>query len=254
MIKISDIVGALVRSVTIARIQADVASGQASVEYLKDPTLRAFPVPRTEIQKAELGMKLAISDAEQAKPDLVAVAKKSLLDRIPAYVDRILSLPYMQGKPTRLRDAFGANTPAAAAVIVATLRERIAHNPMEFTSKWSKRQKVAAGKLGDYSLKGVYVARDTVKMDIPIDDGFLTQALQVEARAFCEATPQALKTANDVAAISAFNLDLAVKKEDVQSLPEHLVSEIRLSLVVENYEWATATDAQGNVVNRLAPK
>jgi hypothetical protein len=253
MIKISDIVGALVRSVTLARIQADVVSSQASVEYLKDPTLRAFPVPRAEIQKAEIGIKLAVAGAEQAVPEPVKVAKKALLDRVPGYVERVLSLQNVQASPGNLRAAFGGNAPVAASIIVTTVRDRIALNPMEFTSKWLNRQKRAAYKLQHATINGIQLAMTTLALSIPLDGAFL-EAVYKEALAFCEATPQALKTTSEVAAISGFDLDLAVTKEDVATLPEHLISEIRLSMSVENYEWATVTDTQGNIVNRLTQK
>jgi hypothetical protein len=253
MIKVSDIVGALVRSVTVARIQADFMSGQASIEYLKDPTLRSFPVPRTEIQKVDMDLRLVIADAQQVAANPIAIAKKSLLDRVPSFVDRLLTLNYETGNQAKLKSLFGANALAAAAIVTKAVRDRIAQNPLEFTSKWLVRQKSAAAKLKGAAEQGVYSAMATFGVSGTLDGAFPQESLQ-EALSFCEATPQALKIASDIAAITGFDLDLSVKKDDLVNVPEHLVSGISLTLSVDNYEWTTATDAQGNAVNKLTVK
>src|SRR5262245_59250304 len=98
MVRISDIVGALMRGVTTARIQADVYSAQASQAYLNDEQLKAYPVPRTEIRQADINLKVSILDTVLKNIDNNQVALQSLVARLPGYVNTIMAIP---AKPTQ---------------------------------------------------------------------------------------------------------------------------------------------------------
>lgn len=253
MIKVSDIVGSLVRSVTLARIQADMISSQASLEYLKDPVLRAYPVPRAEIQKADIALKLAVIDVAQTASSAETVSLRSLTDAVPGFVDRVFALPNVAGGPTRLGDGLGPNLFAAKVLVRDFLNGHIAQNLTEWTQLAETRPMDFAFKVHDMTMQAVENARHQLAPGMVFDDRF-SQLVLEEARAWGNNAASAQKLASDVAGTAGFELDLAVKREDVTTLPEHLISEIRLTVVVDNYEWTTATDAQGNIVNKLSHK
>src|SRR5262245_19197660 len=93
MVRVSDIVGALMRGVTTARIQSDMYSAQASQVYLTDEVLRSYPVPRAEIRQADVNLKVSILETVQKSVDAMAVALQTLLTDLPDYVGTILAIP-----------------------------------------------------------------------------------------------------------------------------------------------------------------
>jgi hypothetical protein len=261
MVRISDIVGAIMRGVTMARIQSDVYSAQASQAYLKDEQLKAYPVPRTEIRQADIDLKVSILDTVQKLVDINQVALQSLIASLQDYVNTILSFSV---KPTQaspdatlqpLKNYFGANGTAAAASMQALLETYLTSNiatawpdlsasPKKYGSITWKTQTTAA-------LNAVMTQYQVTAYTAGVD---FTKAVLAAATAWGEMQAPTAQLAIDLALTSFFDLDIATKKDQIFSLPSHVMSGIKITFVVENYEWTTVKDKAGNVVNRLTHK
>ncbi len=264
MVRISDIVGALMRGVTMARIQSDVYSAQASQAYLNDDQLKSYPVPRTEIRQADIDLKVSILDTVQKAVDTNQIALQSLVASLPAYVDTILSIP---AKPTQaspdaalqpLRSYFGAGgvyAQAAAEAMRAQLETYLTNNvavawaelntnPKKYGSITWKAQTTTA-------LNAVLSQYQVTAYTTGVD---FTKAVLIAATAWGEAQAPAGQLAIDLALTSFFDLDIAVKKDQIFSLPSHVMSNVKLTFVVENYEWTTVKDKLGNSVSKLTHK
>lgn len=261
MVRISDIIGALMRGVTMARIQSDVYSAQASQAYLNDEQLKAYPVPRTEIRQADVDLKVAILDTVQKAVDTNQVALQSLVASLPEYVNTILSIP---AKPTQaspdtalqpLKTYFGANAALAAESMraqletyltnnIAVVWSELSINPKKFGSMTWKTQTttVLNAVMAQYQVSAYTTGVDFAKL------------LLGAATAWAEAQAPAAQLAIDLALTSFFDLDIALKKDQIFALPTHVMSDIKITFVVENYEWTTVKDKLGNSVNKLTHK
>lgn len=261
MVRISDIVGALMRGVTTARIQSDVYSAQASLAYLNDEQLKAYPVPRTEIRQADVALKVSILDTVQKNVDTNQVALQSLIASLPGYVASIFEIPAKptQGSPDTalapLKTYFGNNLVAAQDAMkvilenyltanIITIWPELSINPKKFGSPTWKTQTSNA-------LATVMTQYQVVAYTGSID---FNKAVTTAAVGWAETESPAAQLAIDLAITSFFDLDLAIKKDQIFSLPSHVMSEVKITFVVENYEWTTVKDKLGNVTNKLTHK
>lgn len=93
MADLREVVGAILRDITEARAQADLASRDTALMYAKDPILRSFTIPRTEIRDLKLDLKIAVRGLEESSDDQMArdarldEAVRKLVKSLPFPVD-----------------------------------------------------------------------------------------------------------------------------------------------------------------------
>lgn len=90
MADLREVVGAILRDITEARAQADAASRDMAVMYAKDPILRTFTVPRTEIRDLKLDLKIAVGGLAETSDD--HVARETRMDEVVKKLAK--SLPF----------------------------------------------------------------------------------------------------------------------------------------------------------------
>jgi hypothetical protein len=78
MPQLSDVLAGLLRDITNARATADVASAALVERYRKDPVLRHFPVPRTEIKEVKIDLRFGFATGETSTKGEVIVDAKAL--------------------------------------------------------------------------------------------------------------------------------------------------------------------------------
>lgn len=258
MVRISDILGALMRGLTTARIQSDIYSGQASQAYLTDPNLKSYPVPRTEIRQAEVDLKVSVLETVQRNVDPNQIALQTLIAALPAYVAAILGIsvkptatsPDSELKP--LSQYFGTKLAAATESIraqletylttnIAAIWPDLSLNPRKFGSSTWKTQTI--------SIVTSVVAANQVT--VYLQGGDFPKAVSTAAVAWCQQEAPEAQREIDLAITAFFDLDIAVKKDDLFSLPPHVMSELKFTFAIENYEWVTVKDTQGNLINKL---
>jgi hypothetical protein len=258
MVRISDIIGALLRGITMARIQADIFSNQASLQYLQSESLKVYPVPRSEIRQADINMKMSILETVQRNVDVNTITLDTLVEALPAYVEQILDI---QVKPTSnapdsqlqpLRNYLGAQLAAATADLIAQLDAWLVQNiATVYTELTGSPSKWGSMTWRDRTLtvvQGVMTAR---QITVHVSGTIFSKAVQSRSTPWAESMATAVRFAVDMATSAFFDLDIALKKDQILMLPEHVMSELRLSIVVENYEWTTIKDKQGNTINKL---
>jgi len=261
MVTISDIVGALLRGVTAARVQADIYSSQASQEYLKDPTLRSYPVPRTDIRSADINLRLALVGAVATNIDNYSVTLAAITPSVPGYADKLMGLP-AKGAPglpddaaKPLGDLLGDKAAKVKSSTEAKLKDYLGQNINAVHDALSQDAKnFGATTWTDVTIVTLKDAVGAQQVYVDFDDPLLSSSLQKAAITWSEAAFTASQMAKANAQADGFDLDLSVKKDDLYQLPDHIMSEIKLSLAVDNYEWTTSKDSQGNTVNKLTIK
>lgn len=261
MVRVADILGALMRGVTTARIQSDMYSAQASQAYLADEALKSYPVPRAEIRQADVSLKVSILDTVQKNVDINTVALNEIVSGLPAYVSSIMAIPTKPspnapaGNEQPLGVLLGASASAVAEQIRTTLEAYLTTNIAAVWPELSTNpKKFGAPTWKTQTQNAVTAAVTAAGSTADIADVNFTKAVTTTAVAWAEKMSGAAQLAIDVAFATFFDLDLAVKKDQIFSLPAHAMSEFKLTFVIENYEWTTVKDKQGNVVNKLTHK
>lgn len=261
MVRISDIVGTLLRGITLARIQSDIFSSQASQQYLQTESLKSYPVPRAEIRQADVNMKLAVLETAPRDVDETAIAQQTLTESLPAYVDRLLLIPVKPGAnaPDSQLQPLGTYLGTQAGVIKEQLREALESHLVQNIATVYERLMGSPQKFGgsDWRDRSIAVLQSVLasrQVSVYLSGSVFTKAVQNESVAWASGMRSDISLAIDTAKTAFFDLDLAVKKDQLLMLPEHVMSELRLSVVIENYEWTTFKDKQGNTINKLTHK
>lgn len=91
MSDLNQIVGAILRDITKARVSSDMYSREAYRAFKDDQILQHFPVPRMDISSMEIDLKLAISRANSSLED-IPDKSKSLYDEILAFTKEITQI------------------------------------------------------------------------------------------------------------------------------------------------------------------
>lgn len=259
MVRVADIIGALLRGLTTARIQSDIFSAQASGQYLEDDTLRNYPVPRAEIRQADVSMRMAVQETVQRNLDELSVFEQLFSSALEEYLVQLmgLSVPaasepalvqsladHLGDQQVAFVDELRASLVAYVEADLVLVKDGVLDNPKGFGSKEWRDQSIAAIEAAvitlavDVDLGGVSLSKDVQDLSTPFIEGISPQ-IQLELA---------------LASAAFFDLDLAIKRDQIVTLPEHVMSEIKLQVVMENYEWASVTDGQGNTINRLSRK
>lgn len=261
MVRISDIVSALLRGVTMARIQSDVFSNQASLQYLQSESLKNYPVPRAEIRQADINMKMSVLETVQRSVDIHSIAQDALTDGLPEYVAKLLAIkvkPTVNAPDSQLQPLssyLGANAAAITEEIRASLEAAIIQNIAAYYDELMAMPKKFGGTTWrDRSITTLQAVMTARQITVYLAGTAFTKAAQTESVAYADAMQPAVALAVDLATTAFFDLDLAVKKDQILMLPEQVMSELRLTVVIENYEWTTVKDKQGNTINRLTHK
>lgn len=258
MVRLSDILGALMRGVTTARIQSDIYSAQASQAYLNDPSLKSYPVPRTEIRQAEIDLKVSILETVQRNLDANQIALQALIADLPAYVASILAIPikpnatspdselkplstYLGAKTAAVTDAITTQLETYLTTNIATAWPELSSNPRKYGSTTFKTQTITV-------LTSVLTAN---QITVFLQSSDFSKAVSTAATAWIEKMAPRAQLAIDLTITAFFDLDIAVKKDDLFALPAHVMSELKFTFAIENYEWVSVKDAQGNLTSKL---
>ncbi|WP_428267625.1 hypothetical protein [Haliangium sp.] len=283
-VSFSDIVATLLRSITIARIKSDIFSSKASVEYLHDANLQNYPVPRVEIREADVDMKFTVIETADKAIDADRVMHEVVVAAVPGYLEGVMAVAVKasQSSPSALplgehvraavRTQLGYPPPPAElddvqeqalSQAVAAVRDHMATRlvPIMWENRYlyserlvDRPQYFGVGSVKPWTREVAGEVLSSHGITVWLDDPDFLRALERVAIDWSVATHEAVLRAVALAEAEFFDLDLAVKRDQLEYVPEHVMSSVKLSFVVENYEWTTTQDKQGNLVRKLTRK
>jgi hypothetical protein len=256
-VTISDLVSAFLKGITVARAKADRLSGGLGAQYLSDETLKSYPVPRMEIRQAEVSMKFAVLETADKTIDEQLVIEETIIAVAPALASALLSLPAKANANTKdedrksvaelLGDAAGALQEAVTTAIrdgvavVASKRDAL----MESATRYARRELTAQiSTLLDEIV-------DSHEVPLWTADKNLARALGDCVTKWAEETRDAAQRAVEFALAEFFDLQIAVKRDQLVNLPEHMISELKMTFDVDNYVWTSTKLGSGEVVKKL---
>jgi hypothetical protein len=226
MPKLSEIVGGILRDLAQSHAIADAQTRQVLESYRKDPVLSQFPVPRVTIQQATLKLRFAITEhapgsADEDPSQYRELWGKALRERVlPGFLEVVGKLDnqaVLKGLQTRLAKLDLENRVDAAQVVDS--------------SKLSQLQDATLTVL----LGQAEALPKSVRRYLPDAQALQAAAKQVISREMPEVqrAAEALREANQSA---RSDLEVAVRLDDLKTVPDSQINEIQLTLALEDVE------------------
>ena len=261
MIRISDVVGSLMKGLSTARVKSDLASSALSRQYLEDPALEAFPVPRTEIRQVEIDLKFSVTETVEKVIDEEGIALVELYDGLPNYVDGVFEVP---AKPTStspdsdylpLGELLDTNSEMVHEALIAWLESFFDMNSTAvYTELVDAPHRFGRQTLHNEAMTALEDIVATNSLSVWLDDSSFRNTARSVAQAWAEEMRTIVSLAIDTARSRYFDLDLAIKKDQLINVEPHSMSGVKLTFYVQNYEWVTSRDDDGNVIDKLTLK
>jgi len=252
MAKLTDVLGALLRDVAESRIQADLFSRQASIEYLNDPVLKNFPVPRAEVRVADIDFRFAVATATRTPVPTDKIIRAAVQSRIPELNSALLKIPFkaLRTQPVTsarpLGELFAASRPelekAWTENFTETVQSRVENGLEGLKTVGKDLATVALKGLREVSRSGnvaVFVGTDAQKL------------FQERAQSWADRLQGELKEVTTDSEEEPLQLEALITREDLAEIPEHALSQIKLTVVIENYEWHESEDEKGVLRRKL---
>lgn len=255
MAELKDVLGGVLRDIVDARVTGDLYSKELSEEYLKDPILSSFPVPRAEIREATTSLKSSVNAVETPPAD----PKQPVRDALSAWTSRVAAEVF---------EATVTKSPQRDEI-----NRLLAAKRLDMVREMKTAADAAVGaddKLVDAVLEGKpealikTVSSEVYRVLTTIDDdvrkvfqrtGLNPVKEQVVERVTALAPPlkDALDAARDLAARKATRVDLAVTRRELAETPEYTLSSVTVTVGIRNYEWSRSLE-DGKEVTRLIPE
>lgn len=252
--RLSDTLGSLLRDIAYSRVKSDMFSRDASLEYVKDPVLKLFPVPRVEIRNADVELSFAVVEAQQAEVNLSQVSLSVLLDNLPGFREKLLS---SRVKPSRRAPEFATvgdllkdKRPWIEAEVGNRLQEYFRANIESLTPQIIDAPE-GFGKM--LARAAIPMLRDTLRAgDISVVLGTqLQNDITISAMEWSATVSNAVKSAIERIKVESFDLELAITKDELLNVPDSAIARVKVSVEIQNYEWTQIENEKGQIVQKL---
>lgn len=262
MARLDDVVGAILRDLTLAQDVASKHTRMLAVEYANDPLLRHFPIPRTELSDVELELRFAPKQLKRVSgsPERTLAIAKDSFDRYAPVAARAL----LQVASDRLERARAL--PTFPAAMLEDVRNSLVSSDFEaYVTK--------AISLDLFANRAKIVTPpDQLNIDAARDTTVATATRVVfeheDLKRFMEANPQftsetlsvvqdALKAplaglqsdfqSSDLRA-PEYELDVSLDPDELPEADHRSLATIRIRAVMRNQRWVTTTGAPDQLV------
>lgn len=237
-VDLGQVLGGILAGIAEARSLGDRYSRVLAVEYDKDELMRAFPVPRAEFANIELEMRLAIDDTESKSPPPIA-----------SFVDSSASIA-TEAVVNALRDLGTRRKPSSLEKSIKPI----------ITRELAARTAVAVAM----PLPGKVQAFDTDSIILSIVSWLKEAKLTDLASGIQEPLKKLLEPARvaheegvgDLRAQGLFSgktLQVRIAHTELADLRPDILSSVKLTINLRNYEWTQVDVKDGEPVHKLVP-
>lgn len=255
MAELKEVLGGVLRDIVDARVTGDLYSKELSEEYLKDPILSSFPVPRAEIREATTSLKFSVNAVETPPAD----PKKPVRDALGAWTGRIAA-DVFETTITRSpqRDEFNRVLTAKRLNLVRDLKtaaDAAVGADDKLVDALVEGKPDALIKSVSAEVYRVLTAGDDDLRKVFQRTGLNPVKEQVNERVTVLAAPlkDAIAAARELAARKATKVDLAMTRKELAETPEYTLSTVTVTVGIRNYEWSRSVE-DGKEVTRLNPE
>ncbi len=254
MPNLSETLGSLLKDIAHSRVKSDIFSRQASLEYIKDPVLRLFPVPRAEIRSADLELTFAVAETRQEDVDEAAIARSVLLENLPALRQGLLSVPVKPSRTSKQFEALSDLLKGGRPQFETDMDKRLEAFFRDKATRLSTQIKSAPASFGrTVGSASSRIIRENInvnKIEVSLGSQFRKEVGE-RVSEWSKLVSSAIETAVERARSDSFTLDLAVTKDELANVPQSAIARVKLSVEIQNYEWIQLEDENGRTINKL---
>jgi hypothetical protein len=256
MAGIHDIVGALLRDITNARVTSDMYSRNISRYYEQDALLRRFPVPRMEVDTLEMDLKFAINDVQidplrtEAMEARLAIIFERHSDALTVdYIDAVVEvIRKKQPGPTTdmgpwydlikqvWSGAYHIDVRQRILRYLETTQRQLIDSQAEFgSSEVREAQKEVSKILARrwYYLLGDFRKQHDVEDNTVPEESELFAALKLDQR--FTALQRDVKEATKAG--GGYRVDVEVSAHRLQDIDASAICNVKVQTKVRNYTW-----------------
>ncbi len=256
MAELNEVLGAILKDVAESRVKSDVFSREVSMEYLQDPILANFPVPRVEIKQASIQLRFAVNSVEQKSLD----PRKLLGEKVQLTASKLANKVFeaVLMKASNREEVIALikqkNIPIKEQLLQKAIT--ILNNSLDNLIEDPDRQVAPLTKKLQSSLEELMRQHPdmwkllTKSARVGEIRKAMTESLGDGVQAFAQQAKDAIAAAQQTQSI----VDVAVTAEELANIPDTVLSEIGLVTEIRNYEWTDTIDADGNPIRRLQPE
>lgn len=260
--RLDDVVGAILRDLTLAQDVASKHTRMLAVEYASDPLLRYFPIPRTELSDVDIELRFAPKQLKKVagSPERTMAFAKVAFDRYAVAASKAL-LAIASDRLERAK-----SMPSFTAAMQEQVRQGLLAPEFE-----EYVRKAISGDLFDARAKLV-TPPDSVDLDGVRDTTIETAARVVfehqDLKTFIEANPKftadtldqikdALKAPLDALArdfsssdlrADEYELDVSMDADEIADLSASSLAVVRIKAAMQNYKWVTSPGVADQLV------
>lgn len=248
------VLGGILGAIAEGRSLSDRASRDLALQYEKDELMRAFPVPRMELANIEVELKFApdATSADNLDPHVNELVRRTALAVRAAVVEELAggrlgkAVALKRGDLKQLGSlvenslAEAISAPSALAVS-APARPGVRMEPFDprAFSETVLRRLSEAGLVSlkeEAASKAVTIMSEILK---PLKEAYEAEISRLAGKLAEGKAP----------------MQVLVLHNELTSLPERVLSTLKLSINVRNYEWTQVSeDDKGEPVRKLIPE
>lgn len=231
--ELREVVGAILRDLAHARAMGDAFSRELSAEYEKDPLLRLFPVPRSEVRQATITLKFAVEETGpgegteeegvQAKVAAAVAADAALED--DAYAVRGYE---------RLRAALAQRRERLAPLVLAEMERRLS------SRSWGTAS--ARRELGGVLAEGVM---RVFERDAEVGKALPERRAAVQSRIRARLDLRLREARQQWAQPRRGPRRVLVNVDRLEKVPEAAISSLTLVVEMRNHQWVHPAGGEG---------
>lgn len=239
MLKLSDALGAVLRDLTQARAQSDLAAREIAIAYAKDPVLKHFPAPRADIREATVEITLALAPlgADAGEPDsraiALAISESADALRAEALTVRVVRQSGATSRRIQLGRLAAAERARLEGQLKAGLDPLVKSSLGDLVGAFLEDRGKFRDRARELLLKALPAALQQADIEGKFDEGSEKDA-DAAAGQWETAVESRLAPAGGGDQEIALVVDL--RPDVLQKLPAHALSRVSLTIALESYD------------------
>jgi len=256
--ELKSVLGAILRDIVEARVASDLSSRDVGLEYLQDEILRNFPVPRVNLKEASIKLRFAVTATETtAAVDAPERVVRRVVDEQAATLSKAVADRVVEENPRK--DALAEVTKRKRVNLAAVAEKAIVETLGEpaASERLARGDTTTVARALQEQLTAAFTADEEVaKVLVPTTrDRTLQTALNAAQKVVLEQVVSRIKAELSAAAKRPdVRVDLAVTREQLEAMPEAMISDISVVVEMRNQVWTEFQDDGAPPRQRLLPE
>ena len=270
MAQLNNVIGAILRDIAQSRVTSDMFSRKISQYYEQDSLLRLFPVPRSEIREIELDLKFCIADVSVDHDR--NEERDARIGRIfERYSDAITEDIFENLRGSETIRQIKEWVSLVEKIDTLHLRSDVMNRILNFFEEKStsfmsisiekdqinielESQKIKDG-INEVISTLVYSRPDVKTIAEKYSSNRLLRSVKTSvSNGYRDQIDAMSEELEFIEASEEFKVEIDMKADTIQDLPETAISSIKIKTDIRNYNWSQVEEQDGKIIRRLVPE